>query len=273
MAETKNSILIPTDFSDQSFIALGQSYNLARFMNAEIVLIHVETPESPKDAKEMLDIRAQKVSSEMGVQIKPMVVKGKIYEQLHKVADQLQPVLIIMGLNSSISFSKAFGQNAFRFVRESDFPVITIKGKQHRKGCTNILFPMDTSRETREKAGKAAEFAKHFGAAIRILSVYTPSQRRLENKLIAYSHQVRKFFKEKGVANTIKTMESKSIINSVMDYANKEDVDLIMITTKKELSLKEFFTGTGAQQVISMSKIPVLSVPPMERKDTTVFLK
>src|SRR3972149_2836390 len=38
---TKSKIVVPIDFSEQSIIALGQSYNLAREYNAEILLLHV----------------------------------------------------------------------------------------------------------------------------------------------------------------------------------------------------------------------------------------
>ena len=37
----QNHIVVPTDFSEQSIIALGQSYNLARFTKADITLVHV----------------------------------------------------------------------------------------------------------------------------------------------------------------------------------------------------------------------------------------
>ncbi len=36
-----NHILIPVDFSEQSLIAISQSYNIARLYNSEITLLHV----------------------------------------------------------------------------------------------------------------------------------------------------------------------------------------------------------------------------------------
>ena len=38
---SKEHILVPIDFSEQSIIALGQSYNLARLHKAEITLLYV----------------------------------------------------------------------------------------------------------------------------------------------------------------------------------------------------------------------------------------
>ena len=41
MSSSISKILVPIDFSDQSLIALDQSYNLARGMKAEITLVYV----------------------------------------------------------------------------------------------------------------------------------------------------------------------------------------------------------------------------------------
>ena len=57
----------------------------------------------------------------------------------------------------------------------------------------------------------------------------------------------------------------------MVNYAKEIDADLIMIMSKAELNLKEYFIGTTAQNIISTSDIPVLSIRPMVRKDTTTF--
>ena len=41
MKTKQNNILVPIDFSEQSLIALKQSYNLAKIQDAEIVLLYV----------------------------------------------------------------------------------------------------------------------------------------------------------------------------------------------------------------------------------------
>ncbi len=41
MIQASNKILVPIDFSEQSLIALEQSYNLAREYHAEITLLNV----------------------------------------------------------------------------------------------------------------------------------------------------------------------------------------------------------------------------------------
>ncbi len=271
MDSYNNNILVPLDFSEQSLIALGQSYNLARFTKSKLVLLHVLTEKSEKDIESTLQKRAEKVSAEAGVPVEVILEKGKVYDKIMEVADRLNPLFIILGVTSHLGMDKLVGHNSFQLVREAKYPIISIRGKQHKSGCENIILPLDLTKETREKVGKAIELAKYFGSTIKVLSVFSHKERNLENKLIAYSHQVQKFIKEKGIACTIKTIEGDDISKVVIDYAIKADADLIMIMTKQELNVKEFFMGTNAQRLINLSPIPVLSIRPMERKDTTSF--
>ena len=157
-------------------------------------------------------------------------------------------------------------------VRESKHPVITIRGKVHRNGCKNILVPLDLTKETREKIDRAVELAKLFGADIRVVSVLSQKDEESENKLISYSNQVWKHIKDQGVRATIKTVRGSDISKIVMDYAYEVEADLILIMSKDKLNLKEFFLGTTAQRIINESEVPVLSIRPIERKDTTVFV-
>jgi nucleotide-binding universal stress UspA family protein len=268
---SENCILVPLNFSEQSLIALGQSYNLAKLTKSKLVLLHILTDKSDPDVKNILQLRAEKVRLEAGVPVEIMIENGNVFKKILDVSKKTNPLFIVMGFTSNLGFDKIVGYNTFRLVRESNFPIMTIRGKQHNNGCKNILLPLDLTKETREKVGKAIQIAKMFGSTIKVLSVFSSKQRRLENKLISYSHQVRNFIKEKGIPCTIKTIEGDNICGVVLNYAAKNDVDLIMIMTKEELSLKEIFIGTTAQKLLNLSTIPVMSIRPKERKDTTAF--
>ena len=70
---------------------------------------------------------------------------------------------------------------------------------------------------------------------------------KYENQLHAYAHQVKQYIKSKGIACTNKTLAGESIAETVVEYANKIEADLIMIMTKTDLNMKEFFVGTTAR--------------------------
>ncbi len=278
--QSTHSILIPLLSAEQTMIALGQSYNLARLTNSRIVLLGVETSsESEKQGRPSLPIKkrlielAKIASQKSGQPVETLYRDGNVYDEINKVADVLNPLFIMIGLTSKLGFGKIMSKNAFKMVRESKFPVITIRGKVHRDGCKTILLPVDLSKETREKVRRAIELAKIFHSDIRVISILTTKDEDAENKLISYSNQVWKYIKDQGIRCTIKTLRGKDIPKMIQDYGREVEADLILIMTKAELSLKEMFIGTVAQQIISESDIPVLSFRPMERKDTTAFTR
>ncbi len=266
--KTKNVILIPLDFTEQSLLAVGQSYNLARYTNSKIMLLHVYEKQGEERFDEVTKL-AKKTQEESGVQTEFMNVKGNIYKEAVRIAEELKATMIIVGLESHMSPGDVLGQSASKFIRDSPCPIISIRGKDHRDGCENILLPLDLTKETRQKVDKAVEFARYFGAAIRILGVFSAKDEKYENQLHAYAHQVKQYIKSKGIACTNKTIVSDNIAETVVEYANKIEADLIMIMTKAELSMKEFFVGTTAQKVIDISNIPVLSIRPLKRESVT----
>jgi len=114
--------------------------------------------------------------------------------------------------------------------------------------------------------------AKIFGAEIRVISILSQTDEESENKLISYSNQVWKFIKEQDIKCTIKTLRGSDIPQMILDYGHEVNADLIIVMSKAELSIKEFFIGTTAQRLINESDIPVLSYRPAEKKDTTSFV-
>lgn len=284
-------VLVPLDFSEQSLIALEQAANLCKVFHSDLhVLCVIEDDfslrrlfaESDKSAikqqlQERLDGLVAEKSAEFGLGITTHIESGTIYEQIVKVSDGLSAAFIVMGTNGSSSLKKKFiGSNALRVVRESHVPVITIKGKHHRRGCQNIILPLDLTKETKEKVAKAIEFAKRFGSVIRVVSILLTNDEFVVNRLTRQLDQVKKAIESQGVNCTAEivrdTTGSHTLAESIIDYSNKSKGDLIMIMTQQETDFTEFFIGSAAQGVIDGSDIPVLSIIPSPKKDTTSFV-
>lgn len=284
------AILVPIDYSEQSVIALEQAVNLSKVFVSEIHVLNVISEEfslsklfDDKDqiefenrAKAKLEAFIEEKSKQFGVNLLSIQVHGKVYEQVVNTADVLNAQFIVMGTSGSTTLKKKFiGSNALRVVRESHKPVITIKGKHHRKGCQNIVLPLDLTKETKEKVAKAVEFAKRFGAIVRVVSVLMTNDEFIVNRLTRQLDQVKKFIMEQGVDCTAEivrdTKGSNTLDHSIIEYANKCKGDLIMIMTQQETDFTDFFIGSAAQGIINNSDIPVLSIIPSPKKDTSVF--
>jgi nucleotide-binding universal stress UspA family protein len=265
---SESHILIPIDFSEQSLIALEQSYNLARFTNSTITLLDT-ADHAERDASKLSKL-AEEIAEKSGHKVNTMIAKGNKYKEIIRVAEEINAIVIIMGFEYSKRIMN-IGKNVFQLLRESKCPVITIKGKSHHNGCNNIVVPLDLTLETREKVSKAVEFAKFFNSTVHIISVRLHKDKRHEKKLISYAQQAQKFIKEKGIPCTVKTMEGKDIAELVLDYSREIKADLIMLMSQREVNIKELFSGTTAQKIVNHSDIPVLSIRPMRRKSVARF--
>lgn len=288
-----SKILVPIGFSDQSMVALGQAFNLARIKKSDIVLLSVIKEQSVMQAlfiddksdelkakvKEKLNSIAQRYSKEYGIDVDIMVSKGKIYEKINEVSEMISADLIVMGTNGSQGrSSKVIGSNAEKVVRLSKCPVITIKGKDHRDGCENIILPIDLEYETKQKATYALEYARYWNATVRVVSVVLGNNNEEIEILKKNINQVKSFIINAGVECTAELVEGdkkQGLGDFVFDYQKRFDSDLIMIMTKREeLSLSNNISDT-ARYIINNSEIPVMSIRPKESKyitgSTTAF--
>ncbi len=292
MGSHVNKILVPIDFSDQSAIALSQSFNLAREYGADITLLHViedggtmgrifskQHDESlRKEIQTQLDELASGVEKKTKIKVDTLIARGKAYEKIAEVAEMLDAIFIIMGCSGVPNGIKGrfIGSNALRVVRESLRPVITVKGKHHRDGCKNIVLPLDLTKETREKVTKAIEIAKlGTGAAIRVVSVLFTSDEFVVNRLTRQLSQVKNFVEKAGIECTAEIIKGAkgedSLSENIIDYSRKVDGDIILIMTQQEIDFTEFFIGSSAQEMILNSEIPVLSIIPSPKKDMYQF--
>lgn len=291
MIQSSNKILVPVDFSDQSLVALEQSYNLAHGYHAEITLLHViedkgmlakvfskqQHEDLKKSIQEQLDKLGAEVEKKANVKVNTLVARGKVYDKVTEVAELINASMILMGTSGDEGLKRKFiGSNALRVVRESKIPVITIHGKEHRNGCRNIVLPLDLSKETREKVNKAIELSRLFqGATIRVVSVLFTTDEFVVNRLTRQLGQVKAFLEKEHVECTAEIIKGikgeETLAQNILEYAQKVEGDLILIMTQQEIDFTNYFIGSSAQEIINHSTIPVLSIRPAPKKDTTVF--
>ncbi len=153
MIRMKN-ILVPTDFSEFSRLALDYAITIARTFKASIILIHV-TPEKELDSirqispylepgriEELLKGRESEDRKRLNEFIPPEKKEGIKTEAIHrvgtpfleiiKVAKEKEADLIVMATHGRSGLSHIlFGSVAEKVVRKSTCPVLSIRPPEH----------------------------------------------------------------------------------------------------------------------------------------------
>ena len=111
----------------------------------------------------------------------------------------------------------------------------------------------------------ALTLARLWKATVKVVSIAKNKDSETLARLKANLHQVKSFLEDGGVetnAELIKA-EGRSLSESILDYSNENEGDLIMIMTQQETDFTTHFMGSSAQSIIYNSDTPVMSVRPV----------
>lgn len=264
-------IVVGIDFSNSSLTALRLSVDIANRTGANILMVWVVTAEkeesqAEKTLKELADSFAPAMK---GKQISYLIEKGgKVPQTMLKVLKQRNPDLLMIGTNGNSGFDERFaGANCYKTIVDSNVPVLTIRENfNFEKPLNNIILPIDSTLDTRQKVPWTIEFARMFpNSNIRVLGLLSYSGKTIRNEVKAYVASVEKLLDEKGMLYTTEIRDSDNSTLTTLEYAKEVDADLIVIMTEQEKTLSNmFFLGPYAQQMINLSPYPVLTIAPRQ---------
>lgn len=283
-----SNILVPINFSEQSLLALEQAFTLARLLNVEITLLHVieqssiqyafglmyrdMTKQEIEDHEETCYARllqiAESASKNSWIKVNPLLLSGKAYEKILEVAKDIYARFIVMATNSSDPDKKKayIGNNTTNVILDAPCPVFTFNGKNIRENFETIILPLDLTKQTQQKVTKAIEFAKYYNSTIRVISVLLTDEPVVVNRITEQLKQVREYIEKRDIYTTAKIIHGDKAIGGltsyIIEYANENNGDLIMIMTQQEVDTRDNFLGSTATDFITNSKIPVLSITP-----------
>ncbi len=279
MKAQRKNIVVPYNFTEESRIALENTYNIAKFINATIVLLYVIEPgdffqelfkskdiinKVEKEAYSKLEEVAETAKKNSNGEISTMVKRGKAYEQILQAADSINARFIILGKPTTQDKDKrTLGSTITRVVRQSSTPVIVMKGSEDCKiQYKNILLPVDLTKRTREKLFNAIAFAMHYGATIHLVSVLMGSIKARESRIYKKLRKMEKLIQEHGINTTMKLFNRTPtpIHQVILDYANEINADMILVMTHKESLTGDNYIGAVAYEIVNESDIPVLTL-------------
>lgn len=289
MVQLFKKILWATDFSDEAHQALLYSQFFARTFKTPLIGLHVTKDFSPtlyetrsplvsellKRVEEKNTEALKKLKDlekNTGMAFKKIIIEpGSPAKKIIEISEREKVDLIVIGKRGQSAIEKLFiGSVANHVLRGSKVPVLMTKKKAGKAKVKKILVPTDFSPQEEVERDYAWKLAHGFGASLTLLHVlelhgYDFSPRELEETLKAILNKLKK--REKREKEKIKVSEdiSRAVNASVgiVDYAETNRYDLIVISTYVKSAFERFFLGSTAEKVISYSPVPVFAIPPV----------
>lgn len=280
-------IMVMTDFSEVSDLALDYALALARRYDARIYLAHVLTQDAFQMAEPALaEMTYQKMRQAAEQSITDILVSGKLRGVPHEVllsegylwptVEQLvkehQIDLVVTGTHGRSEFKKVvLGSVAEEVFRRAGCPVLTV-GPQSRKQAPHeldlnaILFATDFGPGAAHAAQYAFSLAQEHGARLTVLHVVqapVATTREGEERLRMIHVAVMKQFMPPGTENWCKVdfrVAFGAAVEEILGEAREINADLIVMGAKTRKTLAGHRPLSIAYNVVAKAKCPVLTV-------------
>jgi nucleotide-binding universal stress UspA family protein len=192
---------------------------------------------------------------------------GSIFEDIDKVATEIDASLIIMGTHGLKGMQFITGSRALKVVTDSSIPFIIVQEREIRStGYDRIVVPLDLHKETKQKLSLVADMALYFDSEVHLVSPGETDE-FLKNQLDRNLNYAQDFFAERDIKCSVEITAKTGggFVDGMLHYATSINADLITIMNVPETSLASILGGGYTQQVITNdTQIPVLCINPRE---------
>lgn len=276
MSKKKQIILVPTDFSEAAETAINHAATVAAVSGDEIRLLHIvdkttksklkKAGQSLDDLNVKMDAQVADIKAKYGVKADSHLREGSIFSTIGEVAEEVGARLLIMGTHGVIGMQHVTGAWAVKVITSSPVPVIIVQKKAlAAHGYKTMVFPIDSSRETKQKVIHSISMAKHFDSEVKLFASYEDDEFLINarNNNIAWAENM---FKKNGVRYSLEhSGKNGGLAKNVIKYASQVNADLLVILTDdSEISVSGFVLGADHEKVINNdAEIATMCVNPI----------
>lgn len=269
------NILIPTDLSEFSKVAVNYAVKIVNKLGGTITLLHVVSIVQPTRAtmrlqlksleKELVDTAREDLenfANEVARQLKSdeamttKIVKGSSFnDTVKREAKKLRSGLIVMGTRGASGLKKyVLGSNTASVIEVSHIPVLAVPELGEFKSFKNVVYATDLKHVHKELEA-LIPYLEKFNSKVHMLHV-TKSLKEvsaLEKKLDA-------IVAAEGVKNIVcKVLVNKNIDEAIDYYVKETKADLLTMFTHDVSFYEKLFNRSMTRKMAFHSKIPLLA--------------
>ncbi|MEZ5172770.1 MAG: universal stress protein [Bacteroidia bacterium] len=272
MSSTDQSatILVPIDFSAVTKAALAHAVNYATLNKSKLVLCHfipgkagnesAEAVSEREKAEAILANHAQEIFELHGIESTVVVRHGNFHEAIGALANEMNVGFVVMGTKGIHGMQRWSGSNAIKVILNGkQVPFIVVQDLPKNSSPEHVVIPFSFEAESRQKLSRVPELAKLFDCMFHVVSEPVKDE-FIRHGIQANVNYAKSFLDEHNCKYKLgQTSGKKSFHKELIDYADSNGADLILIMSEEDHEFLEFFTGSHEQEIIANEKkIPVM---------------
>jgi nucleotide-binding universal stress UspA family protein len=271
-------ILLPIDFSETSDNAFVYALEMAKILRAELILLHtfdlpiidsqslplnyaviyesIELTNFDHFKDKMPKLHAIAEERNLGhISMSHILMNGDLVYNIKKVIKQEHIDFVVMGTKGAESWIDSFlGTNTGSVISDVSVPVLSVPIGAKFKKFENIAFTTRFRKKDIEALVKVLLLAKKLHAQVKCLHVKTSDSDVNTDTINRWKSH---FEDEENLKFFI--IPSDDVKETIEDFLNSQDIDLLAMLTYKRNFFVELFTTTTTQKLSYHLNTPILA--------------
>jgi nucleotide-binding universal stress UspA family protein len=268
-------ILVPTDFSDLSKVAIRYALSMAKKMDGKVTLLHVvDIGEHAASMRlrlnsfidELIRIAADdfdqlqaeiKKYNKTGRAIKHDIIQGTSFvDSVSNYAKKVKAHYIIMGTHGASGLKKVvMGSNTASMLEASTVPVLAIPSEATYKTFKNVVYATDL-KNTQKELKALLKVLKDSKPVVHIIHV-------AEDRIAATDAETKldKIIAKVGYKNIlVRVLVHKDPVPAINDYVNKIKIDMLTMFPHHYSFFEKLFKRSVTKQMTYQNMVPLLAI-------------
>lgn len=277
------TILVPTDFSYAAENASLYAVNLAKEINAKVILFHAfhlpvpasEIPvmifsedEIQKDNEAQLKKDAEYLMSQANVKVTYIARMGFALEEILEEEENVD--ILVMGMKGASELGELLiGSTTTEILRKTKKPLMVIPEKAKFKRPEKIVFACDYNSKTDlHILDILKDFAKDFSAKILVLNIKGKDE-------ATTAIEAAESFKIEQELENIEHLnyypENEDPVDGINEFVEKNNAEVIAIIPHRYSLLERLFHKSISKKLAFHTHVPLLALPD-DHKAVSAYL-
>ncbi|MBT8271110.1 MAG: universal stress protein [Flavobacteriaceae bacterium] len=263
------NILIPVGSSKNAECHLQYAVDFAREFNAKLYVVQIYNVYTKsgtiikvdhlleRESMAFLKKHISKINT-TGVDVKPLVFKGKLVDVIELICKKLEiDLILIEPKTNSIREEVFLGKTSGKIVKQTSIPALIVPEGSTFRGFKSVMLSIKSAVIRKPKSLKLLRSIKaHFNATIKLLLVETPYHK-------AGDHEVNEEL-DSMVSKIVKSKNPTTYQGTLEHFKEFQPDLLIVVRRKRGFFVKLWEKNTILKKDFYISEVPVLVLPGMK---------